>query len=136
MTLNKRAELPKECRSRCSQHGAGKLTLFVFGAIIAAVLYTAYHVLPFYYYYYELKNHMAEAIRVASVYTDEELRKKIAYQIKWMEIPADPAELEIVRMGGTMRISLSYDEVFYARWMGTDYELHTFHFEAEEEGEI
>lgn len=103
---------------------------------MAAVLYTGYHVLPFYYYYYELKNHMFEAIRVASIYTDDELRQKLVYQIKWMEIPADPQELVIERSDGYMRISLSYDEVFYFTWQGKDYEIYTFHFDAEEEGDI
>jgi hypothetical protein len=116
------------------KRGAGKLTVSVFLVLIGTVLFCAYKVLPFYYYYYELQNQMAAAIRTASVYNDAEIRKKLWTQIKWMQIPAKPEALKIERFDGRMRISLPYSEVFYITWQDKEYDIHTFDFIAQEEG--
>jgi hypothetical protein len=115
------------------EEGAGKLTLLVFGSILAAALYTAYNVLPFYYYYYDLKNQFAQVIKVASVESDAEIRKKLMYFIKRYNIPCEPEDLRIERSNGVMRISLKYQEVFYVTWQGQDYTVREFDFDATEE---
>lgn len=119
---------------RGSSSGVGKLTLLIFGSIIGSVVFVAYHVLPFYYYFYELKNQMRAAIVLASTATDQEIRRKLVDKIKWMEIPADPAKLLIERGNGVMKISLAYQEVFYVTFRGKDYDIQKFDFLAEEEG--
>ena len=116
------------------ESGIGKLTLLVFGCFTAVCLYTAYHVLPFYYYYYELVNQMEAVIQVASLETDQEIRRKLEYHIRRMELPVDPRELRIERRGNTMRISLRYSETFFVPWRGRDIEVYTFPFHAQAEG--
>lgn len=117
-----------------AERGLSKLTILVFGTLFAAVLYTGYSVLPFYYCYYEIQNQMEQAIRVASTYTDAELRDKLVYHIKKLELPVNPEELRIEREAGFMKISLPYEEVFYVTWEGKEYDLHTFKFHAYAEG--
>lgn len=119
-----------------AERGASSLTTLVFGVLLAAVLYVAYHVLPFYYYYLEMTNHMYEAVRVASQYSDKELREKLEFQMKWMQIPADPSDLQIERFGDTIRISLPYEEVFTIPWGDDEWEVHRFEFYAVAEGRI
>jgi hypothetical protein len=110
--------------------GAGLLTWIVFGTVIAAGAFAAYQILPFYYYYYELRNHFEQVIKVASLETDAEIRKKLMYHIKKYQIPCEPEDLKIERSDDTMTVSLAYDEVFYIRFNGKEYTLHTFHFDA------
>lgn len=117
-----------------SQSGIGKLTLLVFGSVTGVALFCAYHILPFYYYYYELLNQMEAVIRVADVETDRSIRTKLLYHIKKMQIPADPEDLKIVRDGQKMKISLPYKEVFFVSYRGKDYDIHTFVFDAYAEG--
>lgn len=124
-------------RSRlATERAVGKLTLIIFGLIISAVVYAGYHILPFYYYFFELQSHMEQLIRVAAVDSDHEIRKKLLYQIRWMGIPADENQLKIDRRDNYMYISLPYQEVFYITWQGEDYDLYTFDFFAEAEGEF
>lgn len=117
-----------------SAHGVGKLTLLVFGTIVGAGIYAAYHILPFYYCYFEITNQFEQAIKVASTYTDKEIRDKLVYHIKKLELPVEPDDLKIEREAGRMRISLPYEEVFFITWQGKDYDIHTFQFHAYAEG--
>ena len=110
--------------------GVGRLTVIVFGTIVGASLFCAYNILPFYYYYYELVNQMEAVTKVASVETDQEIRQRLMYHIKKMEIPADPEDLKIERDGNIMRISLPYEEVFYVNFGGKEYEIYRFPFHA------
>lgn len=121
---------------RRNNRGIGKLTLLVFGLLLAAIVYSAYRILPFYYYYFELVNHMEQVIKVASTETDQELRKKIVYHMKKMQIPASPEELKIVRDGNHMLISLKYEEIFYLTFRGKDYDIYKFKFDARAEGDF
>ncbi|MBX7145485.1 MAG: hypothetical protein K1X79_13630 [Oligoflexia bacterium] len=116
------------------QSGLGRLTLLVFGTIIAVVVYCGYCILPFYYCYFEITNQMEQVIKVASTYTDKEIREKLLYHIKKLELPVEPDDLRIERDAGTMRISLPYREIFYVTWKGKDYDIHTFEFHAYAEG--
>lgn len=117
-----------------SKKAASKITTIVFGALLAAIVFTSYNVVPFFYYYLELENQMQAVIKVASVYTDEEIREKLLYHIKRMEIPADLEELQILRQDGTMTIALPYTEIFYITYQEKDYEIYEFEFYAFAEG--
>ncbi|MCO6429550.1 MAG: hypothetical protein J5J00_01725 [Deltaproteobacteria bacterium] len=112
------------------QRGIGKLTFLVFGTITFVALYCAYHILPFYYYYYELVNQFESHARVAQTFTDKELRYKLWNLIKYMNIPCNPEDLKIERNNGFINISLSYKEIFYLTYQGQDYDIHTFDFHA------
>lgn len=110
--------------------GIGKLTFLVFGTIIGALVYAGFQIIPFYYCYFEILNQMDSAVRVASTQSDQELRQKLLYHIKKLGIPVDPEDLQILRKDGSMKISLSYDEVFYITFQDKDYDIHVFHFDA------
>jgi hypothetical protein len=119
--------------------GAGLLTVAVFGTLLAVVLFSAYNILPFYYYYFELSHQMEAVIRVAETSNNEELRNKLTYHIRKMEIPVgDDEELRraliIERENGKIRVSLSYEEVFYITFDGRDRTLMRFPFTAQAEG--
>ena len=116
--------------------GIGRLTLLVFGLIVAAGLYCAFQIFPFYYYYWELENQMSAAIRVASTETDYELRTKLLDHIRRTEIPAKKEDLKIIREAHHMRIELKYQEVFYITWQGKDYDIKVFPFHARAEGDF
>lgn len=116
--------------------GAANLTVIVFGALVALAIFLVYSIGPFYYYYFELVNQMEAAVRMAGEYTDQELRAKLMYHIKRMELPVDSAELIIERDDNSIHISLPYEEVFYVTWGDRDYEIHTFEFYAEAKGNL
>lgn len=124
---NMNGQMPK-------QRGVGRLTLIVFGAIGAVALFCGYQILPFYYYYYELLNQMDSVIRVAGVEDDKSVRKKLAYHLKKMDIPAEIDDLKISREGNRMKLSLKYEEVFYITYGGKSYDLYVFPFNAHAEG--
>lgn len=111
--------------------GVGKITAVFFALVIGVVFYSVYNIAPFYYYYYELLNQFDAAIRVASEYNDKEIRNKLVYHIKKMQIPCDPEELRIERYDDRMKISLDYTEVFYITWDGKDHTIYEFPFHAE-----
>lgn len=117
------------------EHGAGALTLLVFGTIIGAFLYAAYSIAPFYYYYYELQNHFEQTIPIAGTETDMEIRRRLLYHIRRYELPVEDEQLSIVRSGNIMSISLRYTEVFLIEWDGKELLRWDFPFHAHAEGE-
>lgn len=120
-----------------AQAAVGKLTLFVFTVITALVVFVAYNVLPFYYYYFEIENQFQAAIRVASTEDDQAIREKLMYHIQKLQIPVEPDDLIIERMGGNhMRISLFWQEVFFITYQDKDYDIWTFDFHAEVEDDF
>lgn len=73
---------------------------------------------------------MQAAARVASTESDAELRKKLIYQIKKLEIPVSPEKLIITRNDDDITMRLTYEEIFYVPLFGKDYDIHTFKFDA------
>ena len=119
---------------RSKQAGVGKVTLAVFGLITFAVLFVAYHVLPFYYYFYELQGNMDRMVTVASVENDKTLRQRLLTQIRWMQIPVREEDLVFERLDpNRIKLSLKYKEVFFIRWGGKDYVIREFPFHAHAE---
>jgi len=118
------------------RQGAAKITLMVFGTILAVAIFCAYHILPFYYYYFELQEHFHSLVRVASVHTDQELRVKIRDYLRRMDIPAVVDDVKIERAAGRILIELRYEEVFFVTFRGEEHDLHTFKFHVKAEGEV
>lgn len=118
------------------QKGVGKLTLLVFGAIIAAALYSGYKILPFFYSYYELQSQMDQIVQVASVKTDQEIRTQLLYHIKKLDIPVEPQELKVVREDGVIKVGLKWQDVFYITYKEKDYDIYTFDFNAYAEAQF
>lgn len=115
------------------QTGASKLTLLVFGAILAAAVYSGYKIIPFYYAYFELQNQMEQVVRLAQTLSDAEVREKIEYHIEHLDIPVETRDLKVSRDGGFLKVGLEWQEVFYVTFRGKDYEIHTFDFHAHAE---
>ena len=118
----------------CCQRGAGKLTLLVFGALVAALVYGCFRVFPIYYAYYEIQNQMDSVIRVASEEDDNVIRDRLMYHVNKLEMPVERDDFLIERDGRRMRISLNYTEVLEVPFQGKDYRLHTFRFRPRAEG--
>ncbi len=123
-------------RSSNAEKGASTLTIAVFGVIVAAAVYSASKILPFFYYYYDLQNQMSSLIAVAQDNTDQQIRKKLLKYLNEAEIPFNERDLVIRRSeaDNKMSIGLPYKEVFYITWGGKDYNVHTFEFYAHVEG--
>ncbi|RME59214.1 MAG: DUF4845 domain-containing protein, partial [Candidatus Dadabacteria bacterium] len=98
------------------------------------VVYLAFKIIPIYYNYFEMQNQMDAAVKVASVYNDQELRKKLLYHLKKLNIPADPEDLKIVRELGTIKISLEYTDTLSVSFKDKEYQLWKFHFSLYSEG--
>lgn len=116
--------------------GYSTLTNFVFLIIIGLVFFVVYNVLPFYYYYFELKNQMLALTKVANVNTDLEIKEKLFEQIKDLKIPADKDDIKIHRVDGEIVISVHYQEIFYVTIGKKDYDLYVFDFSAHVQNEI
>lgn len=114
-----------------NQSGAGKITLLFFGSILFALLYSAYHIAPWFYYSWELQSHMDQMVKVAQMETEEEIRKKLLYYVKRYELPVDPKDLLVSKEGNKFKAYLEWSETFSIPWKGEEIEIHTFDFVAE-----
>jgi len=101
---------------------------------VGAIIFCAYHILPFYYYYFELQEQFEALVRVAEVNTDQELRSKIRSYLRRAEIPAEADEVRIDRDGGRISLTLDYQEVFFIRFRGKEYDIKTFDFHVHADG--
>ena len=123
-------------RHATQEYGLGKLTLIVFSIIIGVAVYSAYHIMPFYYNYFELQNQAEQLTRVAAVNTDTEIREKLWAHIEWMEMPIDKADIQIKRWGNSIKIEVVYSEFFDIEYQDEVIELHRFDFHVEAESAI
>lgn len=129
-------QVSKVKRTAKCQRGLGSFTFVVFGTIFGALFYAAYHILPFFYYYYELQSHMEQIIKVGDLNNDKEVRRKLHYYMVKYKLPITGDDLRIVRKGRYMSISVDYDQVFAIPWTdGEEKVLKVFHFDANAEGE-
>jgi len=116
------------------EHGLGKLTALVFCSLIGGLLFVAYNVVPFYYYYFELTNQIQALVATADRNNDTAIRARVMQIIKELEIPAEERDVQIDRRDGRIAISVPYSEIFYVTLQGKDYDLYRFRFRASAEG--
>jgi len=119
---------------RPAEHGVGRLTALVFVLIVGALSFAAYNIVPFYYYNFELINQMEALVATADRNNDAVLRKKIGAVMKALEIPAEERDVQIDRRDGVISMSVAYQEIFYVRWGGKDYDIYAFPFRASVSG--
>lgn len=115
-------------RTKSVEAGIGKITLVVLLCSLLALFYSVFKVLPFYYYYYELRNHAESLARVSDDLSDEQLRQKMEEKMKELGIPAKTEDLVVERYLSQLRISLSYREEFYVKFRGKEHILRVFPF--------
>jgi hypothetical protein len=108
--------------------GIGKLTLIFFGTIFGVIFYCAFKIIPFYYYFYELRNHAKSIALVSDELTDDEIRARIVQRMKELGIPAKPESLVVERYMSQLRIELVYQEEFYITFKGKDHVIKVFPF--------
>ena len=114
------------------ERGIGRLTFIVFGTLVAIIVYCGYRIVPFYYYYFEIRNQIISAATRAADLKDKEIRQRVAGHIRYLGIPADADSLVINRYSDTIRVVLSYEEEFYITFRGKDYTVHIFPFTIDE----
>ena len=116
-------------RSVDSHRGIGRAGLFVLLFLVAAGVYSANQILPFYYYYWEIEGLMGMQARKASEFSDDEIRKTILQRIKELEVPInDPSDLKINRFNRKIVIDLKYYEVLTVSWGEKERDLWVFPF--------
>lgn len=75
---------------------------------LAASFYGAYMFVPPYAGFYMLKTEVEEEARIAHMYTDEALEKRITGKAAAWSIPLGPENLEIIRGSDEIRITVDY----------------------------
>jgi hypothetical protein len=96
--------------------------------------YAVYVVVPFYYYYFDLKNQMQRAVSVAAVETDEEIRRSLMAVVKRHGISCGDRDLQVSRQNDTIEMSLSYSEGVKVSMFGREATLWTLNFDASTRG--
>ena len=118
------------------EQGASRLTILVFSVLMGAAIFVAYHVVPFYYYYFELTNQLNALVATAERSSDATIRAKVGGVLKALDIPAQERDVQIDRRDGVIAITVSYTEVFYLSFRGKDYDLYDFRFKATARGAL
>jgi hypothetical protein len=116
--------------------GAGRLTVLVFGALVTALIFVGYQVIPFYYYYFEFKNQLQGLVSGADRHNDVAMRSKVVRIMEQLEIPATEREVQIDRRDGSLGITVPYTEILYFSFRGKDYDLYEFRFRASAQGAL
>jgi len=96
--------------------------------LAALVLFFGYKVVPFYYYYFDIKSNCAQVLRNAAVRSDEELRREWLEVIRSYGIEKEPRDIGIQRIGGRVKMWLNYQELLDVTLMGRSFILYSFDF--------
>ncbi|MEN9845169.1 MAG: hypothetical protein RIS36_316 [Pseudomonadota bacterium] len=96
--------------------------------LTALVLFLGYKALPFYYYYFDIKNNCAQVLRNAAVRSDEELRREWLEVIRGHGIEKDARDIGIQRIGGRVKMWLHYQEILDVSLFGRSVTLYSFDF--------
>jgi hypothetical protein len=96
--------------------------------LIFVVLFLGYKVVPFYYYYFEIKSNCAQVLRNAAVRSDEELRREWLEVVRSYGIEREPRDIGIQRIGGRVKMWLNYQEPLDVSLMGRSFTLYSFDF--------
>ena len=96
--------------------------------LTALVLFLGYKVVPFYYYYFDIKSNCAQVLQNAAVWSDEELRREWLEVIRAHGIEREPRDIGIQRIGGRVKMWLHYQEPLEVSLLGRSFILYTFDF--------
>jgi len=105
------------------------------GVVLTLIVgFMVYRLVPLYYYYFDLQNHMRRAITAAAVETDEEIRRSLMSVIRRHGITCGDRDLQVAREGDTMKLSLHYTEGLGVSLFGREVTLKTIDFDASAQG--
>ena len=121
---------------RGNNKGYTRLVNAMLICLALVVAFILYKVIPFYYYYFEIKNQMVAISNLASTQTDSEIKEKIYEQIKFLKIPATKDDIDVQRTSHKIKITLKYNEILYITINNKDYDLYVFNFLAKVENDI
>jgi len=96
--------------------------------LVALLLFVGYKVVPFYYYYFDIKSKCAQVLQNADVRSDEELRREWLEVIRNHGIEKEPRDIGIQRIGGRIKMWLNYQEELDVSLLGHHLTLYTFDF--------
>ena len=118
-------------RNKTNQKGNSRVGLLLFVLILLSAGYSAWQILPFFYYNQEITGLMESQADASNRLSDKEIRKNLLKKIRKLELPIDDEDeaLKINRFNGEIVIELSYSEVFYID-LGDDrvYDIYVFDF--------
>jgi len=99
--------------SRRSQRGEGKLKTIIGLAILAALVYVGFKVVPAYVDNFQLEDAMKSEARFGYVNrkSPEEVRDTIYKKIQELQIPAGRDDIRVEMLGNGMRITVTYTVV-------------------------
>jgi len=118
------------------EQGKGLLVTAVAVAVSLVAGFLAYRLVPLYYYYFDLQNHMRRAIASAAVETDEEIRRSLMSVIRRHGISCGERDLQVNREGDTIGVALRYSEGLRVALFGKEITLGTLDFDASAKGKI
>ena len=118
--------------------GMSKLGALFFVTIFGSVTWVFYHVIPFYYSFYEIEGQMEALAVKASLFSDSYIQQELMRFIKKLDIPVDnPEDIKINRFEGKILIDLKYQEYLTLELgEGRDYDLWIFDFNPHVEHEF
>lgn len=124
----------KECLEGGFEEGRSAVVTGVGVVLTLIVGFMVYRLVPLYYYYFDLQNHMRRAITAAAVETDEEIRRSLMAVIRRHGITCGDRDLRVTREGDTMKLSLHYTEGLGVSLFGREVTLKTIDFDASAQG--
>jgi hypothetical protein len=104
------------------------LKLELWALAFCLVFAIAYQVVPWYYYYFNLRNQMATIIKNGAIESDEELKVKLAAMVAEVGIKSRSRDFVIERSSDAIRARLRYTERCAVSLMGRRIELFSMDF--------
>ncbi len=116
----------------------GKSLLVTVVAVVVSLVagFLGCRLVPLYYYYFDLQNHMRRAIASAAIETDEEIRRSLMSVIRRHGISCGERDLQVARDGDTIMVSLHYTEGLRVSLFGKEITLRSLDFDASAKGKI
>lgn len=116
----------------------GKSLLVTVVAVVVSLVagFLVCRLVPLYYYYFDLQNHMRRAIASAAIETDEEIRRSLMSVIRRHGISCGERDLQVARDGDTIMVSLHYTEGLRVSLFGKEITLRSLDFDASAKGKI
>lgn len=99
-------------------------------------MFAAFQIVPFYYYYFEIRNQMAALIHSAGTLTDGEIRHRLSGAIERLGLPVKAEDLRIERNQQRISLTFRYHEVLFIGIWGRDVALMQIPFEAQVSGPL
>ena len=108
----------KLCRPS-DQKGDVRLKTLFWIFFFAALLYGAYKIVPSYVSFYMTKTDVQEEAKIAHMYSDESLAKRILQNAETWSVPLTKDDIEIIRNNGYISITVRYTDriVFFGRFV-------------------